>query len=152
MTRTVICGVINNTPYDLKRYAYSPGDSQGLESNGDQGSYSNYPVETIPATSTVNVVFKIEKHNSSGCTGWVCYSLGNGQGNLFLMFNNPHDQKGPSENGNCWFYATIRGAGKSSEVGSPLSVYATVSGFDFNLNNPTKQDTMNVTVTVNSLY
>ncbi|MEO5645031.1 MAG: hypothetical protein ABIQ40_11090 [Bacteroidia bacterium] len=154
MTRNVICTVKNNSGYDLTLLGYAPGknsDSSGGAFSNEHGTFHKGPESTLK-NGKETLAFKIQKTSggSVGTTGWVRYDLKNGQGQLVLMFNNPHDRSGKSSNKNCWFYALIQGIEKE-RIGIPLMVRASVSGFNFNLADPTEQDEMNVTVTLESI-
>lgn len=147
--REVNCTVVNNSGYDLTFIDYA--GSQGGVINDAHGSYTTLPVTTISNGQTVTA-FAIEKAGGMyGSTGWVSYNLNNNQGTIYFMFNNPYSYEGDGNSGNCWFYAVIQGSGAGGQVGigSPLSVYA-VSNYTINATDPNNQDTMNVTVTLNS--
>ena len=158
MNREVSCTVVNNTGYALTYLADcyengEPGSSHGVWVNKVP------PVSKIDSGGTPTLAFAVKKDDGfDGSTGWVTYNLNNGQGQIVFMFNNPYSYDGAGSNGNCWFYAVIQGctagatdASVGLPVGENLNVYATVSGFDFNVTDPYNEDTMTVTVTINSI-
>jgi hypothetical protein len=144
--RIVNCTVNNQSGYSL---TYNTDSSQKGASGDSHGSFSTKPVETLP-TGASNTAFVIQQSGITyGSTGWVSYNLNNNQGQIIFMFNNPYNYEGKGNSGNCWFYAVIQGSSEQA-VGRVLSVYATVSGFTFNADDPTNSDTMNITVNVYS--
>ncbi|MGL4598909.1 MAG: hypothetical protein ACRCYO_15435 [Bacteroidia bacterium] len=147
--RIVTCTVINNSGYDL---TYNTDVYQKGQSGSSHGSFTTNPVKTL-GNNQSTLAFAVKRANSVsayGSTGWVSYNLGNNQGIIYFMFNNPNSYDGSGNNSNCWFYPVIQGL-NSQSVDIPLSVYATMSGFTFNATNPTDSDTMNITVTIHAL-
>ncbi len=147
--RIVTCTVVNTTGYDL---TYITDSSQHGESGSNNGQFSTKPVQTLSAYSTTEA-FSVQRSSDVslvGSTGWVSYNLNNSQGQVYLMYNNPYSYDGDGYSGNCWFYASIQGI-SSQTLGVAPTIYAEVSGFDFNVTNPTNSDTMNITVTISSI-
>jgi hypothetical protein len=153
--RIVQCTVINNTTYTLTYL----GDAYEQGASGDShGVWIDSPVSSIPSGGISTVAFSVERDGSfstAGSTGWVAYALNNSQGQIVFMFNNPNTYEGIGSASNCWFYTVIQGApdtglGVGLPVGSPLNVYVSISGFTIDVTDPTNQDTMDVTVTLDT--
>jgi hypothetical protein len=147
--RVVTCTVINNTSYDL---TYLTDSSQKGESGSNNGQFSYGPAQTLNAGES-NEAFSVQRSSNVslvGSTGWVSYNLNNSQGQIYLMYNNPYSYDGNGDSGNCWFYASIQSL-DGEVLGVSPTVYAEVSGFDFNVSNPTNEDTMTITVTLNHI-
>jgi hypothetical protein len=159
VTRKVICKVNNKSGNDLTLLGYAPGqDSSGGAFSNEHGTFLNTDTSQAKGPASTlhdgleTLAFEIEKTSggTEGTTGWVRYDLKNNQGQLVLMFNNPYDRAGKSSNSNCWFYAVIQGI-DNEQLSMPQRVYASVSGFDFNLTDPAAEDEINVTVLVTSI-
>ncbi len=163
--RIVTCYVTNTTGYDLTLNTFSPkSGSSGTSESQDHGDYDPLPTSTISNNGTQIEAFSIKQGNIFyGATGWVSYNLGGGSTDqLVLMFNNPLTQAGADSNGNCWFYAVLQGnnnngsgsytsQGSEGPTSASTSVQVSVSGFAFNVTDPTKSDEMTVYVTISNI-